>query len=317
MAKWNVGLEAPNLNLTGTFAGTARSVIVANNLDTSTGSAVNISYTAGTGAGATAGYFAPSYTPVPLFTDAFNIENLGAGGVVLSAYGGGGLSFCAGTGRSLKWSVDATGANVTNGSLTVNCISGTDVFVVNQPGSTPAGSYIQLTSPGAIPGIIGNYGGAYRTDLRFNSGGSFSIGVGNSNSSPSTFFNFTSAGDLDVPGTVSVTAANLEVGFRQVPITAQNGTYTFVKDDAGKCRSKTNTTAYTYTVNNSIFAAGDVITVTNFGASANITLAQGSGVTLRLAGTATTGNRTVAPFGVATIFFQSASVALVSGAGVS
>lgn len=103
----------------------------------------------------------------------------------------------------------------------------------------------------------------------------------------------------------------------QVPITDQNATYTFVAGDAGNARRKTNTTAYTYTVDNSVHAAGDVITVVNNGSSGNITIAQGAGVTLRLGGTATTGNRTLAPYGVAYIYFQSASEAIVSGAGVT
>ena len=42
-----------------------------------------------------------------------------------------------------------------------------------------------------------------------------------------------------------------------------------------------------------------------------------AGLTLRLAGTATTGNRTLAARGLATIWFNSASEAVASGPGVS
>jgi len=108
-----------------------------------------------------------------------------------------------------------------------------------------------------------------------------------------------------------------EIGFRGVPLTVQNGAYTFVVGDAGKCRAKTNTTAYTYTVPASTFAAGDVLTVVNTGTSGSITLAQGAGMTLQLSGSTTTGNRTVAAGGVVSIYFDSATHAMVGGTALS
>jgi hypothetical protein len=63
-------------------------------------------------------------------------------------------------------------------------------------------------------------------------------------------------------------------------------------------------------------AAGSTYSIYNDSGSA-ITLTQGSGLTLRLAGGATTGNRTLAARGFATIWFNSTSEAIVSGTGVS
>lgn len=103
----------------------------------------------------------------------------------------------------------------------------------------------------------------------------------------------------------------------RVPITDSNANYTFVAGDAGNARRKTNTTAYDYTVNTGVHSQDDVITVVNNGSAGNITIVQGSGVTLRLGGTTTTGSRTVAPYGVAYIYFQSSTEAIVSGAGVT
>lgn len=117
--------------------------------------------------------------------------------------------------------------------------------------------------------------------------------------------------------TGTATYNGTEIGFRGVPITDQNANYTFVADDAGKARRKTGTTAYTYTVNNNVHQAGDVLCAINTGASANLTIAAGTGVTLQLAGTTTTGNRTVPPGGIAYIFMQSPSLGLVSGPGVT
>jgi hypothetical protein len=53
------------------------------------------------------------------------------------------------------------------------------------------------------------------------------------------------------------------------------------------------------TINASIFTAGDMLTIVNNSAS-NQTITAGASVTFRLAGTATTGNRTLAQYGIAT-----------------
>lgn len=69
------------------------------------------------------------------------------------------------------------------------------------------------------------------------------------------------------------------------------------------------------TINNSVFAAGDII-VMYAGASAR-TITAGTITTMRLDGTATTGNRTIAARGVAILFFVSASEVVVAGGSVT
>jgi hypothetical protein len=49
----------------------------------------------------------------------------------------------------------------------------------------------------------------------------------------------------------------------------------------------------------------------------NQTITEGSGVTLRLSGTATTGNRTLATYGLATIVCVATDTYAISGAGLS
>lgn len=71
------------------------------------------------------------------------------------------------------------------------------------------------------------------------------------------------------------------------------------------------------TVPASVFAARDVVTIANSSNTGAISLIQGSGLTLRLAGTTTTGTRTLAINGIATIVFISPTVALVSGGGLT
>ena len=70
------------------------------------------------------------------------------------------------------------------------------------------------------------------------------------------------------------------------------------------------------TVPASVFAANDVVTVYNNSAG-SLSLTQGTGLTLRLVGTATTGSRTLAQRGLATLVFISATECVVSGGGVT
>lgn len=66
----------------------------------------------------------------------------------------------------------------------------------------------------------------------------------------------------------------------------------------------------------SVFAAGDAFSIYNNSAS-SITLTQGSGLTLRLGGTATTGNRTLEQRGISTVVFISATEAVIGGMGLT
>lgn len=109
----------------------------------------------------------------------------------------------------------------------------------------------------------------------------------------------------------------VEIGFRGVPLTTKNTAYTFVADDKGRGFIKSDANPYTYTANNGVHASGDVITVINSGSAGNITLSPGAGVTMRLAGTASIGARTVPPGTYATLFFASASGVFVSGPAVT
>lgn len=69
------------------------------------------------------------------------------------------------------------------------------------------------------------------------------------------------------------------------------------------------------TINNSVFTAGDII-VMYAGASAR-TITAGTITTMRLDGTATTGSRTLAAYGMAALFFVSATEVIVAGGAVT
>lgn len=97
---------------------------------------------------------------------------------------------------------------------------------------------------------------------------------------------------------------------KQVPVSATTGT--LVAADTGKCAPITAG----LTVPASVFAAGDVVSVVNDGATA-LTITQDAGLTMYLSSTAATGNRTLAARGIATIWFKSPTVAYISGAGLT
>jgi hypothetical protein len=70
------------------------------------------------------------------------------------------------------------------------------------------------------------------------------------------------------------------------------------------------------TINDGVFTAEDAIEIYN-DSDVSITITQDTGMTLRLAGTTTTGNRTLAARGVAYVYFDTNADAAVAGSGVS
>ena len=70
------------------------------------------------------------------------------------------------------------------------------------------------------------------------------------------------------------------------------------------------------TVPNSVLSTGDAITIINNSGS-DQTITQGSGLTLYNTADASTGNRTLAGRGMATLYFTANNIAYISGAGLS
>lgn len=117
------------------------------------------------------------------------------------------------------------------------------------------------------------------------------------------------------PASLSITSA----GFRGIPINTQDADYTLVIGDAGKMIRHTDTTARAYTIppNSSVaFPVGTTVAVRNVGTGA-VTLTQGAGVSIRIAGASTTGNKTVAQWGLCTIVKEDTDVWVATGTGVS
>jgi hypothetical protein len=109
------------------------------------------------------------------------------------------------------------------------------------------------------------------------------------------------------------------VGYRDIPQVAFTANTTIATTDAGRHYYSTLSTGNVLTIANNAsqgFQVGAAISIVNQG-SGNITVAQGSGVTLYLAGNATSGNRTVATFGMATLIKVATDTWFINGTGVT
>lgn len=109
--------------------------------------------------------------------------------------------------------------------------------------------------------------------------------------------------------TVSDASGNL----REIPQNSKTSSYSIISSDSGKHIS---ITTGGITINTSTaFTAGQVVTIYN-NSSNNQTITS-TGVTIYLAGTASTGNRTLGQRGIATILCVSSNTYVISGSGLT
>ena len=110
------------------------------------------------------------------------------------------------------------------------------------------------------------------------------------------------------------------VGFRNAPVNSQSAAYTLVLADAGKVilHPSTDANARTFTIpaNASVaYAVGTVLTFVNM-TSQVVTIAITSD-TLYLAGTGSTGSRSLAQYGMATAVKLTSTTWLINGSGLT
>ena len=110
------------------------------------------------------------------------------------------------------------------------------------------------------------------------------------------------------------------VGFRNIPVNSQSAAYTLVLTDSGKVifHPSTDANARTFTIDsnaNVAYALGTVLTFINM-TSQVVTIAITSD-TMYLAGTGTTGSRSLAQYGMASAIKMTSTTWIVSGNGVT
>jgi hypothetical protein len=133
---------------------------------------------------------------------------------------------------------------------------------------------------------------------------------------------FTTSGTITATG--NITAGNLiatggisdNIGaVRSLPQNGKSTNYTLQSTDNGQM---INVTSGNITVPANVFVSpfGQIVSIFN-NQNASNAIVQGSGVTMRLAGTASTGSRTLARYGVATVICVAANTFVISGAGLT
>lgn len=109
------------------------------------------------------------------------------------------------------------------------------------------------------------------------------------------------------------TAGGTPLAKERNPLNAQSGTtYTLAATDKDAVVTASNASAITVTIDNSVFAAGDRITVVQTGAG-QVTFAQGSGVTIVSTGATASAPKLRAQYSAATVIAQSASSFIIVG----
>lgn len=239
------------------------------------------------------------------FRSAIGAGTSSTSGTVTSVSGTGTVN-----GLTLTGTVTSSGSLTLGGTLSgvslTSAVTGTLPIANGGTGATTAAN--ALTALGAYPATNPN---GYTS----NTGTVTSVSGTGSTNGLSISGTVTTSGSITLSGSVTsvATGATIDgvtIGFRSIPRSTTSGTAT--TGDVGKVIA----VSAGITIPNATFAAGDAVSIYNDSAS-SVTITQGTSLTLRQAGTTNTGNRTLAARGMATIWFNSSSEAIISGAGVS
>lgn len=226
-----------------------------------------------------------------------------------------GLNVGAGKTISVAGTLTVTGtatlpAAATAGGATVVTVSGTQTLT-NKTLTTPVISTISNTGTLTLPTSTDTLVGRATTDTLTNKTLT-SPTVNTATISGGTINNAVIGGTTPAAGTFTTVSDSIG-GVRAVPQNAQGGSYTLVAADAGKHISITTGGV---TVPASVFSIGDTITIYNNSGSSQ-TITQGGSVTLRQVGTANTGNRTLAQYGLATVLCVASNTFVITGGGLT
>ena len=118
---------------------------------------------------------------------------------------------------------------------------------------------------------------------------------------------------VNVVGVVTAATINDSGGnIRAITSNSKSGAYDLAIGDVGELIN----TSSGVTVLQGVFSAGDAITIFN-SSSGDITITEGASVTMYLAGSSTTGDRTLAQKGVATVLCVGTDTFTILGGGLS
>jgi hypothetical protein len=127
-----------------------------------------------------------------------------------------------------------------------------------------------------------------------------------------------SASSTGVNFPLAVQRGGVDIGYLDIPQNVQSTGYTLALTDRGKHIYSANVVGQTIAIPTNAavgFPVGTAVTIVNDGSNA-ITVST-TGITLKLAGAGTTGNRTIAANGLATLIKVGTDKWFISGAGIS
>jgi len=223
---------------------------------------------------------------------------------VVAANGFDGTVATASTTPAITLKTSVTGVLKGNGTAISAAVAGTDYVV---PSGSITGSAATLTTARTF--TIG------ATGKTFNGSANVAWTLTEIGAAASGANTDITALDQDITITATGTIAANTIGYRGLPQNAQTGAYTLALSDAGKHISITTGGVVVPANSGVAFPIGSAISVYNDSAlSQTISITTD---TMYLAGTATTGSRTLAQRGVATILKVAATTWVISGGGLS
>ena len=128
----------------------------------------------------------------------------------------------------------------------------------------------------------------------------------------------TLTGDVRLNYTATALHDN-SIGYRGVPMDVQDANYTFVMNDSGRCKRHTSGTPRNFVVPPDVdvpFPVGTILVVRNVG-TGPISILQGAGVSIRLPGVGSTGNKTLNQWGFCTLVKEATDDWIIQGQGIA
>lgn len=254
--------------------------------DASSIAASPIAFQAGTAA-LPAIYFGTANT-TGLFQPAANQLGVSVSGTLRGTWSSTGLAITgilSTTGNAtVGGALGVTGNSTLTGTLTVN----------------GAGTGLTVANDASFGGNFNFLSGATGT-FEYNGSGKLNIGANNA------------------PQAVDDSGSFQVIGYRGIPNNSVTATYTAQLTDRGKMLKLTGATGTAVTIPANVFSAGDVLTLAAFSGSATYPVTQGTGLSLFWGNGSggTSGSRTLASVGIATIIFTDATHAIITGSGLS